>query len=45
MKTYDLYHAYLAKTKIFDIVQEKEMDQVMNNQRHVYTLTLNIQEI
>jgi len=39
MKALDPYRANIAKTRIFSVVQELEMDQIMNDQRQVYTPT------
>jgi len=42
IKALDPYRANIAKTRIFSIVQELEMDQIMNDQRQVYTPTSQI---
>jgi len=39
MKALDPYRANIAKTRICSIIQELEMDQIMNDQRQVYTQT------
>lgn len=42
MKELDPYRVNIAKTRIFSIIQELEMDQIMNDQRQVYTQTSQI---